>query len=435
MENWKCSCGQINSGSICTRCQKSFQGTVGIRRYTKACLDCGIALEDGLKYCNKCGGFLETVKCPNCGKATNALEAKCNNCDSNIVELVRADLKKSSALLQLLQETESFKGIQPDDQLLRLARQHSITGLAAVFAFESAAKREGTYNDRFVKFVYNEASPDEWDNPGSYFNPHDKYSSKQEFIESIREKSIRPDMGFFAWITLYAKTGKDIFAYQLCILLSNLYTLLGECFDHGGFIISKSGVELQQQAYDLMCAAQHNNRTGYSTDDIAKRLYSKVRYSVARQYFTIGFESLDEPDENGKHTILSIYFSNFKDGYKRAFDILKNPLAEETTHTKLLRGLLNYNYGNNQKFIEAWNAACRDSKYVKSEKDFTDDCIFTISAFCMTEIYRNAGDMVAALSTLRLAGTNVTKKHWAERIAEEISKYQRDSYGNIVYVK
>ncbi|WP_034451177.1 zinc-ribbon domain-containing protein [Butyrivibrio sp. AE2032] len=415
----KCGAQMKTTDKFCMKC-----GASNIRNYTKVCLKCGLVYEDGIKYCNKCGNFVETVKCPACGKPTNPLEVACHNCNSNIVELAKSDIDKSATIIQIMLKTESFEQIQANELMLRLANQNSIIGLATVYSFEAAAKREGDYK-RISLFVYDEASPDEWDNPlSTWYNPREQYSSKQEFIEAIRRDSKRPDMGFLAWLTIYAKTGKDRYAYQLCIMLSNIYTTLGYFFDSRGMIISECGVELQHQAYDLLCVAQNNPQINYLNDDVAKKLFSDVRYKLARQYFTIDYLGFSEPDEDGNYSGIHKYYSNYKDGYKKALDILKGPRVEDQTQAKLLRGLLYYNFGDNKNFIDAWNIACNDADYINFEKDYMDDGIFALSAIFMSDIARQDGNIEFAMNILRFAYSHITRKHWAEVLQEEYSKYQ-----------
>lgn len=402
-------------------------------KYTKVCLSCGLVLADSSKFCNKCGNFVETARCPVCRKATNPKEALCNNCNSNISDLVKTDLDKSAAVLRLLQKNKCFEDIQPIEQMLRLASQDSIIGLAGVYAFENAAKREGTYKSRFTLFVYDEASPDDWDKPSSFFNPREKYASKLEYLEAIRKDSKRPDFGFFSWATIYAKTGKDIFAYRLCLMLSNLYTFMSDLFDNAIYCISEVGVELQHQAYELLCIAQRNPQFDYSQDDVAKRLFSNVRYKLARQYFFIQYLELNKPDENGEISNLTKYYSHFDNGYKRALDVLNFPLPEDQTPARLLRGLLQYNYNNVSAFLDAWNNACDDTDYINSEKSFIDDNIFSTAAICISSIVREDGDMNSAINILKFAFSHITRKACAENLQAEFSKYQQDAYGNILY--
>lgn len=392
-------------------------------KYTKVCLNCGLVLADSVKYCKKCGNYVETAKCPVCRKATNPMAAICDNCNSNVAELVRSDLDKSAAVIQLMLKSESFNQIQANDQMLRLANQNSVIGLATVYAFEIAAKREDDYK-RVALFVYEESSPDEWDNPTVWFNPREMYSSKQEYIEAIRKDSKRPDMGFLAWFTIYAKTGRDRYAYQLCILLSNIYTTLGYFFDSKTIIVSECGVELQHQAYELLCVAQNNPQINYSNDDVAKKMFSDVRYKLARQYFAIVYFGFSDPDEGGSYSGINRYYSNYKDGYKKALDILKVPRVEDQTQAKLLRGLMYYNFNDNRSFIDAWNIACNDANYINSEKDYIDDGIFALSAIFMSYIARQDGNIDFAINILKFAFSHITRKHWAEVLHEEYSKYQ-----------
>ena len=408
------------------------QYTGHAHKLTNLCLNCGVVLADNIINCNKCGYHVETVKCPECGKATNPMEAQCNNCNSNIADLVKADMDRSSSVLRVLLESDSFKEIWPKDQVLRLARQNSIVGLAMVFAYETVAKQVGSYKKRFSLFVYDEASPDEWDNPNSLFNPRDRYASKQEYIEAIRKDSKRPDFGLFAWAITYARYGKDIYAYRLCILLSHLYTTLGDLFDTHGFIISECGVELQKQAYELLNAAQKNPGLDYSKDDFAKSLFANVRYKMARQYFYIEYLELNEKD---KDKDVFTYYMLYPDGFDRAFNMIQIPLQEDRTNAKLLRGLMNFNSGNNQLFIGAWNAACNDADYLNSKMDVMDEGIFTKSAIFMSRIAMRDGNNNAAISMLKFAYTYITRKIWADELQEEFSKYQHDSHGNIVYVE
>ena len=414
----RCGAYMKPTDKFCMKC-----GASNIRNYTKVCLKCGLVFEESVKHCNKCGSFVETVKCPACGKPTNPLEVACHNCNSNIVELAKSDIDKSATIIQIMLKTESFKQIQANELMLRLANQNSIIGLAVVYAFEAAAIRAGDYN-RVALFVYEETPPDQWDNPPTWYNPREQYSSKQEFIEAIRRDSKRPDMGFLAWLTIYAKTGKDRYAYQLCIMLSNIYTTLGYFFDSRGMIISECGVELQHQAYDLLCVAQNNPQINYLNDDVAKKLFSDVRYKLARQYFTIDYLGFSEPDEDGNYSGINKYYSNYKDGYKKALGILKGPRVEDQTQAKLLRGLLYYNFGDNKNFIDAWNIACNDADYINFEKDYMDDGIFALSAIFMSDIARQDGNIEFAMNILRFAYSHITRKHWAEVLQEEYSKYQ-----------
>jgi hypothetical protein len=402
-------------------------------KLTNMCLSCGVVLADNVINCNKCGYHVESVKCPVCGNATNPFEVKCNNCNSNIADLVKTDLDKSTAVLRVLLESDSFggvNGIKPSDQVFRLARQNSIAGLAIVYAFETVAKREGSYAE-LAQFVYDEGSPDEWDNPKfpEIYNPHDKYASKQEYIESLREKSKRPDFGFFCWAITYARSGKDIYAYRLCLLLSNLYTTLGDIFDNHNFIITTVGVEFQQQAYGLLCVAQKNPELDYSQDEFARKLFANIRYKVARQYFYIEFMGLNESDSSNFK-----YYSSYSEGFKRAFNMLQNPLREDRAQTKLLSGLMYYNFGNDQKFFEAWKAICNDADYLSSKKDVADEGVFSRSAICMSSIARQNGNINAAMDILKFSYSHLTRKIWCDELQEEYSKYQQDNYGNIVYV-
>lgn len=404
-----------------------------IRRYTKVCLTCGTANLEIDKFCNKCGNFVETAICPACKKPTNPMEAECINCHSNVAALAKADLDKIAEVLQVFSESGSFKELQPTDQMLRLARLDSLIGSACVFAFETVAKLDGSYKECFALFVYNEA-PDSWDKPSSYSNPREKYSTKLEYLEALRKDSKRPDFGFFSWAITYARLGKDVNAYKLCMMLSYMYTTLGDLFDDA-LIISQSGVQFQQRAYELICATQKNPQIKYSSDNMAKSMFADVRYKVARQYFSIKFMGLADPEDDGSYTSLEKYYVHYNGGYKSVFDMIKNPLPEDKTRTKLLRGLMYYNFDYYQDFIDTWNAACQDNEYISSKKDYSDDCIFALSAIFMSSIYQSKRNMNAAVNTLRFAISNITMKHWAEVLMEEFSKYQQDSYGNIVYVE
>ena len=412
-------------------------------KYTNVCLNCGVVLADNVINCNKCGYHVETVKCPVCGNATNPFEATCSNCNSNIADLVKSDMDKSAAVLQVLLESDDFEqayggfsSVSPSDKVLRLARQNSITGLAIVYASEIVTKRDGSYA-QLAEFTYEERSPDEWDNPKSpeIFNPHDKYATKQEYIEALREESKRPDFGFFCWAITYARTAKDIYAYRICILLSNLYTILGELFDRHNYIITPIGVELQQQAYGLLCVAHKNQEIDYSKDDVVRKMFANVRYRVARQYYYIEQLNLNEPDEDGNFSRHKRYYSTYKDGYKKAFDLLQNPLLEDQICTMLLSGLMHCFFGYEQEFIDAWNSSINDSTYINSEKDVMDEGIFSTSAICMSRIAMRDGNINVAINILKFSYSHLTRKIWGDKLQEEFSKYQQDRYGNIVYVE
>ena len=105
-------------------------------------------------------------------------------------------------------------------------------------------------------------------------------------------------------------------------------------------------------------------------------------------------------------------------------DILKGPKVEDQTQAKLLRGLLYFNFHDTQNFISAWNIATTDADYINSEKDFIDDGIFALSAIVMSDIARQDGNIDAAINFLRFAYSHITRKHWAEALQEEYSKYQ-----------
>ena len=196
--------------------------------------------------------------------------------------------------------------------------------------------------------------------------------------------------------------------------------------------ISECGIESQQQAYALLSVARTKHFQIFSKDDVAKELFSTVRYKMARHFFTLEYMGFNEPEE-GNFSMK--YYMLFQDGYKRALDAIKEPIPEDKTCAKLLRGLLNYNYGNNQAFIENWNAACNDANYINSEKDFIDDGIFSTSAICMSSIARGDRNIDAAMGMLRFAYSHITRKHWAESLQEEYSRYQQDRYGNYFYVE
>ncbi|MBE7071229.1 MAG: zinc ribbon domain-containing protein [Ruminococcaceae bacterium] len=405
-------------------------------KLTNICLNCGDVLADDIINCNKCGYHVDTVRCPVCREATNPLNAKCINCGSNIAELVKADLDKSAAVLKVLLATNSFdkSGINyPSDQMIRLARQNSIVGLAAVYACEAASKKGGSF-ESFSLFIYDESSPDDWDKTDHLiYNPREHYASKQEYIEAIRKDSKRPDFGFFAWAITYARSGKDIYAYQLCMLLSNLYRSLGDVFDNHGPIISPCGVELMQQAYNLMLSAQINPALDYSKDDFAKKLFADVRYKVARHYFTIeqfGFNNSADKESEGIK-----YYLAYNNGYGRALNVLQPPVPEEQTRTKLLRGLMYYAHNNYQELVRTWNDACKDSTYLNSEKDVMDEGIFLRSAICMSTIARLDGNINAAIDILKFSSAYITRNMWNDELKVVFSRYKQDRYGNIVYVE
>lgn len=74
--------------------EDKFEALIESRRRTlqkgPTCGTCGTALEDGQRYCAKCGSAVQEESCPSCGRKIRLGDQFCSSCGTKIESLVEA---------------------------------------------------------------------------------------------------------------------------------------------------------------------------------------------------------------------------------------------------------------------------------------------------------------------------------------------------------
>lgn len=401
--------------------------------FLSKCPKCGSSVhrEDG--FCGRCGSLIvESIRCPVCGGVVNPTESTCSHCKSKLLDLVINDLKKKDAILNYLSETDEFDFYFTPRILFKLAKMNSIVGLVSIRVCESNAVIGEDY-DHFSLLVYDEgASPDEWDNPvESFFDPKKEFKTKADFIENLKKESNRPNFDLLTWITIYIRTNTDTAAFELSTIMSSLYEELSLIYDEKGKIVSECGILLKQWAYEL----ENIIRNKYPDDISSKNRFKDCRYDLALNYYFVEQNGFNEDDSSLK------FLKTIANGNELAWKVISQPVSEDSTKEKLLRGLLKYLISDDEtnnvfdEFFAAWNEACNDSSYLDSDKGFKGEMVFYHSARLMAALGIDADEIPAAMTVLRFAFSHINYKVSAENLKEMYSHFKQDEYGNYVYVE